>query len=168
MIKTTVTLLILSCGIICATDPTNTIFYTEIQDKKVMGPLGHPLGDYITIEGRPGAVGFGGEFEHSTLEDVSKFGVHSLEVLKVDGVKLKKPIIIQFKRNAKYEPSDYYVIRGYQTGEFGPGDVDPNYPDDPAPQTIYHFYIRFIPTRNLSAEKKIEPTAPAKPPEAPR
>jgi len=146
---------------ICAEGMTNTISYTDLKTKKVLGPLGHPLGEYITIEGKPCAVGFAGTFQYLSHEEIANFGIHSLEVSKVEGVKLERPIVIQFEKNPRYEPSDYYVVRGYQTGAFGPANVDPKYPTGNSPQTDYQFWISFVPTRNLSNEKNTEPSAPA-------
>jgi hypothetical protein len=119
---------------------------------KILGPLGRQLGEYMTIEGRPCAVGFGGSVSFMSLEDISQFGVHSLEVRKVDGVELTAPIIISFVRNAKYKPSDHYIVRGYQTGEFGPGNPDPKEPTATAAQTNYQLWIRFVPTKDVTEE----------------
>ena len=147
-------------SMILAADSTNLVASADLVGsfprKKILGPLGHSLGEYVTIEGRPCAVGFGGKVKFESLEDVSKFGVHSLEVHKVDGVELTPPIIISFSRNAKYAPADQYVIRGYQTGEFGPGNPDPKYPSESVPQTGYQLAITFVPTRDLTREKQVE------------
>lgn len=128
---------------------------------KIIGPLGQPLGEYITIEGTPCAVGFGGSVTFQSLEDVSKFGVHSLKVSKVNGVELKTPVIITFARNAKFKPAPYYVVRGYQTGEFGPGDPDPEDPKATAPQTNYQFWIRFVATKDLTGAKASKTNKPS-------
>jgi hypothetical protein len=125
----------------------------SFPQKKILGPLGLPLGTYMTIEGKPCAVGFGGKVKSQSLEDISKAGVHSLEVSRVNGEELQAPVIITFTRSAKFNPANYYAVRGYQTGEFGPGHPDPREPDASAPQTNYQFWIRFVATKDVTEDR---------------
>ena len=89
-----------------------------------------------------------------SLEDIAKFGVHSLEVHKVNGVEMKAPVIITFTGNVKFKPALHYVVRGYQTGEFGPGNPDPEDPKSTVPQTNYQLWIRFVATKNITGEEE--------------
>jgi hypothetical protein len=138
----------------------NTISYTELFNKKIIGPLGYPLGEYVTIEGKPCVVGFGSAISYPTQKDILRFGVQSLEASKVNGVALAKPVIIRFDKNHKYDPSTNYVIRGFQSGGFGGSNVDSEFHEGTAPQASFHFFIEFIPTRNLTPKPAPEPPSP--------
>jgi hypothetical protein len=138
-----------SSGFISSADLTGSF-----PQKKIVGPLGLPLGEYMTIEGKPCALGFGGIVKSQSLEEISQSGVHSLEVYRVNGVELQAPVIITFTRSAKFKPTNYYAVRGYQTGEFGPGNPDPREPEASAPQTNYQFGIRFVATKDMTRDRK--------------
>jgi hypothetical protein len=100
----------------------------------------------MIIEGRPCAVGKGGVVAFQSLEEISKSGVHSLKVQKVNRTALKAPVIIQITGNTKFTPAAYYVVRGYQTAEFGPGNPDPEDATATAPQTEQQLRFRFLVT----------------------
>jgi hypothetical protein len=139
-----------SPGFISSADLTGSF-----PKKKIVGPLGGlPLGEYMTIEGKPCAVGFGGIVKSQSLEEISNAGVHSLEVYRVNGVELQAPVIITFTRSAKFKPANYYAVRGYQTGEFGPANLDPHDPEASVPQTNYQFWIRFVDTKDVTKDRK--------------
>ncbi len=143
---------------VMAGEPTNLVSSADLVGSfpktKIVGPLGCPLGEYMTVEGKPCAVGFGGRVTSQSVDDVAKFGVHSLEVHKVNGVALEAPVIVTLTRNAKFAPAAYFVVRGYQTGEFGPGNPDPQDPTATAPQTNYQFWIRFVATKDLTSKEE--------------
>lgn len=153
-------LMICSVSFTGTNNPTNLISSADLVGSfpkmTILGPLGLRLGEYMTIEGKPCAVGFGGRLTSESLEDISRAGIQSLEVYKVNGVALKAPVIITLTRNAKFKPATYYVIRGYQTGEFGPGNPDPQDPKAVTPQTNYQLWIRFVATKNLTNKKDKE------------
>ena len=75
----------------------------SFPQKKIVGPLGLPLGEYITIEGKPCTVGFGGTVKFQPLEEISKAGVHSLEAYRVNGVEIEASLISTFAQKRQIQ-----------------------------------------------------------------
>lgn len=117
---------------------------------RLVGPLGHPLGAYLTVEGVPCAVGMGGGKKYSSKEDILKFGIHSLEIHKVNGIAINPPITLSCFGNVKFEPAEHYILRGFQHGMFGPSQPDIEMDGDAdLPQVGYSLKIYFVPTKVL-------------------
>ena len=118
--------------------------------KQIVGPLGFILGKYITIEGKPCSTDATGKIHFLPPGGTAK-RVHMLQVLKVNGVMLKVPVIINLSRSMKSKPTSYYVIRGYQTGRFTTAGIDSKYPNmDDVPKVPFQLTIEFKPTEDLT------------------
>lgn len=103
----------------------------------------------MTVEGVPCAVGFGGVKKYCSAEDVLKFGIHSLEIHRVNGSAIDPPVTLGLSENVKYAPTDHYKLRGYQTGKFGPEQPDPKRSSVSMPQTNYQLAIYFVPAKAI-------------------
>jgi len=89
------------------------ISWVVSRRRRSLAPWGLPLGEPHDNRGKSmWPVGFGGRVTPQSLEDIAKFGVHSLEVHKVNGVEMKAPVIITFTGNVKFKPALHYVATG--------------------------------------------------------
>lgn len=139
-----------------AADPVATVSDDDVRfgKVKIIGCLGVPIGDYVTIEGIP-CLQTMGDKTYPTFEDIEKHGVQSLEVYFVNGMPLKAPVTIWLSGDVKYPPAKRYTIRGVQTASLTPRDLqDPQEPPQnlDLPQVYDPFTVRFLVTKILKAE----------------
>ncbi len=138
-----------------AGDEPDSLSYIDVANKRIIGPLGIALGEYLTIEGRPCSIGKIRTVTYLSAQDIVDHGLNRLEVQKVNGKELKPPVIIRLgcAEQPKYAPANWYVIRGYQHGEFGGENPDLEDPTRPTVQASYHFSVCFVPTKDLTKHK---------------
>ena len=100
------------------------------------GKLGHPLGTYLTVEGK--------------RFDGIKSGRSTLMVEKVNGRKLVKPVNIWVEnvKHPGFPKNIHCVIRGYESGKMVgvPFAVAKKEKNITIPQTCWQFYRYFIMT----------------------
>lgn len=113
-------------------EQAQTVPYTDLGYRvQVIGPLGTPLGRYLTIEGRRAQQG--------------KVGVQTLLVEKVDGKPLKTPVGLWVDNIRNLPAGTRCVLKGYETGRMigTPPDVLRK-AGLPAPQAGWQFQVVFI------------------------
>ena len=101
------------------------------------GKLGHPVGTYLTIEGK--------RFEGRIKNDPKRV----LLVDTVNGNKLQKPISIEITnlKNCYLPPDTRIIIRGYESGHMvGVPDAVAKAENTTVPQVCWRFYRYFIKT----------------------
>lgn len=149
-------LAVFSVSTIHATEPAVTITRDDMLARRatVIGDLGVPITEYLTVEGVPVAPTKTGT-RYPSFAEIEENGVTRLKVYAVNGASLARPVVVILSGETKFPPANVYTLRGYQTLLIHPAGPDPQETKEfDLPQVTESDRYRFVPTKVLKAEAR--------------